>query len=86
MIEAPINPVQESGIPGTSKAFKAWWAQHCAAETVSAELHIAAGRAYLTLLSIEMNREPFQSLAATGVCSDDLGTFARLWAAHTGAL
>jgi hypothetical protein len=87
-VESPTNPdgnniVDSGAIPGNSKAFKAWWAQRSAAETVSPELHIAAGRAFVTLQSIEMNREPFKSRAATELSSDALDNFARLWAEHT---
>lgn len=68
-------------IPGTSKEFKAWWAGHSA--DAPAELHIAAGRAFLTLQSIEMNREPFKSRAVTELSAQALDDFARLWGTHT---
>jgi hypothetical protein len=72
-------------IPGNSKAFKAWWVQQCAADPRAHELAFAAGLAFSTLQTRELNRDPFKSRAVADLAAGALGDFARLWAAHAEA-
>lgn len=82
-LAAEKSPSEANGIPGTAEAFARWWEKQTLAGNVSGFLPEAAERAYLTLKSIELNREPFKSHAFTEACAKDLADFARLWADHT---
>jgi hypothetical protein len=77
------TPPEGVAVPGTSKAFKAWWQQHAA--SVSPELQIAAGRACATLEALEMKTKRPASRAYMELCARDLDAFARAWADHSRA-